>query len=72
MGAMFYFFRKGDEYLRCELRPLDNGSCDLFIQEPGAEERVERFRDAEQAQQRWEELRIRFNVDGWAGPFGRE
>jgi hypothetical protein len=69
---MFYFFRKGDEYLRCELRPRDSGSCDLYIQEPGAEERVERFRTSDEAQQRWEELRIRFNVDGWAGPFGRE
>jgi hypothetical protein len=69
---MFYFFRKGEEYLRCELRPRENGSCDLFIQEPGADERVEHFRRPEDAQERWEELRIRFNVDGWAGPFGRE
>ena len=69
---MFYFFRKGNEYLRCELRPRNNGACDLFIVEPNCEERVERFKTSALAEQRWEELRVRFNVDGWAGPFGRE
>lgn len=69
---MFYFFLKGEEYLRCELRPRENGACDLLILEPGGQERVERFKSSDLAEQRWEELRVRFNVDGWAGPFGRE
>jgi len=69
---MFYFFRKGNDFLRCELRPRDNGGCDLYIQEPGSDERVEQFKTSAQAEERWEQLRIRFNVDGWAGPFGRE
>ena len=69
---MFYFFHKGTDYLRCELLPTDDGWFDLRIQEPGCEEQLERFGSLTQAQERWEQLRVRFNIDGWAGPFGRD
>jgi hypothetical protein len=69
---MFYFFEKRGEYLRCELRPRTNGGVDLVISEPGHVERVERFPNFADAEARWDELRIRFNVDGWAGPFSRD
>ena len=40
---MFYFFQKGPDYLRCELRGRDDGTYELAIQEPDMAERIERF-----------------------------
>lgn len=69
---MFYFFQKGPDYLRCELRDRDDGTYELLIEEPHVQERVERFQSAQDAQRRWEELQKRFVGDGWFGPYGRE
>jgi hypothetical protein len=69
---MFYFFQKGRDYLRCELRARDDGSYELLIEEPQAAERVELFSSSQQAHRRWEELQKRFAGDGWFGPYGRE
>ena len=69
---MFYFFQKADQFLRCEMSSTDDGWIDLHVHEPGCRERLERFSNYEDAEKRWDELRVRFNVDGWAGPFGRE
>jgi hypothetical protein len=71
-GPMFYFFQKGRAYLRCELRPLSDGSCEMLIEEPDRPERTEQFQTSQQAQQRWMDLQQEYNVGGWAGPFGRE
>ena len=69
---MFYFFQKGTAYLRCELRPLSDGSCEMLIEEPNRAERTEQFPTSQQAQQRWIDLQAEYNVGGWSGPFGRE
>ena len=69
---MFYFFQKGRDFLRCELRAREDGSYELRIEEPDIAERVERFPSSNEAHQRWEELQKRFAGDGWFGPYGRE
>jgi hypothetical protein len=69
---MFYFFKKGPAYLRCELRPLNDGSCEMVIEEPNRPERTEQFSTSQAAQQRWTDLQAEYNVGGWSGPFGRE
>jgi hypothetical protein len=69
---MFYFFQKGQDYLRCEMRARDDGTYELLIQEPKMAERAERFPTSQEAQRRWEELQQRFVGDGWFGPYGRE
>jgi hypothetical protein len=69
---MFYFFQKGPDYLRCEIRSCEDGSYDLLIDEPQAEQRVEHFGTTQQANRRWQELQKRFAGDGWFGPYGRE
>ena len=69
---MFYFFQKANDYLRCELRPTQDGWFELIVHEPGCPERIERFGTSRQAEERWDTLRVQYNVDGWAGPFGRE
>ena len=70
--GMFYFFQKGRDYLRCEIRARNDGSYDLLIEEPDAVERVEHFPTPQTAHRRWEELQKRFTGDGWFGPYGRE
>jgi hypothetical protein len=69
---MFYFFQKGRDYLRCEIRARNDGSYDLLIEEPDTVERVEHFPTTQTAHRRWEELQKRFTGDGWFGPYGRE
>jgi hypothetical protein len=70
---MFYFFHKGPDYLRCELRADDTGQgYDLAITEPGGQERVEHFDTSEAAHRRWAELQKQLVADGWFGPSGRE
>lgn len=70
---MFYFFERESEYVRCELRPAQKGhAIDLLITESHQPERVERFPDFHAAASRWRELKTRFILDGWSGPFGRE
>ena len=69
---MFYFFQKGNEYLRCEIQGRTDGSADLLITERDTPERVEHYSTSQLAEKRWTELQERFKGDGWAGPFGRE
>lgn len=69
---MFYFFQKGNDYLRCEIRGRGDGSYELLIDEPETAQRIEQFATPQQANRRWEELQKRFSGDGWFGPFGRE
>ncbi len=70
--AMFYFFQKGLDYLRCEIQGRKDGSFELVITERDAPERVEQYPTSQQAERRWAELQDQFRTDGWAGPFGRE
>lgn len=69
---MFYFFKKGPDYLRCEIRAQDDGSYELLIDEPNTAQRVEHFATPQQAHRRWEELQKDFTSNGWFGPYGRE
>jgi hypothetical protein len=70
---MFYFFQRGSEYVRCELRSLaGSNACELVIAGDGQPERTERFSSWESAETRWSELRRGFQHDGWQGPLGRE
>lgn len=70
---MFYFFQRGSEYVRCEVRSVSgSNACELVITEDGQPERTERFPSWESAETRWTELRDRLIHDGWQGPLGRE
>ena len=68
---MFYFFRRADQFVRCELRSADD-SYELMIVGPDGRETVERFDTEEELTQRWTELQRAYLRDGWWGPHGRE
>jgi len=69
---MFYFFQKGKDYIRCELRDGQGGAVEIVVTEANGHERVERYASTQEAHERWEHLQQRFSSDGWFGPFGRE
>jgi hypothetical protein len=69
---MFYFFQKGKDYIRCELRDGQGGTCEIVVTEANGQERVERYPTIQEAHERWDHLQKRFAGDGWFGPFGRE
>lgn len=68
---MFYFFHKGPQYLRCEIREAGTGFV-IAITDPSGTERVEYLPTSEAVHDRWLELQQQFTADGWWGPHGRE
>ena len=71
-GPMFYFFQKGKDYIRCELRDGQAGTFEIVVTEANGLERIERYPNSDEAHERWDHLQKRFSSDGWFGPFGRE
>jgi len=71
---MFYFFQRGSQYLRCEVRCAPNSAIDYEIEivEPGAEPRVEQYPSSALVYKRWLELQEQFQQAGWWGPTGRD
>lgn len=66
---MFYFFRRGEALIRCEVRSDWNGDgYELVIDRPDSMMRVERFRGARELNRRWTELEDGLLKDGWHGP----
>jgi hypothetical protein len=70
---MFYFFNRGPDYIRCEIRPNGaNGCYEILVAEPGQPERLEVFNSSDQAREYWHHLQEDLNQRGWWGPHGRE
>jgi hypothetical protein len=66
---VFYFFRRGDSLIRCEVRTDWNGEgYELVIDRTDAMVRVEWFRGAGELNRRWTEFEGRLLRDGWLGP----
>src|SRR6188768_2325782 len=55
--AMFYFFRRGVEKIRCEVRTDSDGrGYELVVDRPGAMVRVEHFGEPPELNRRWSEI----------------
>ena len=66
---MFYFFRRGEALIRCEVRTDWNGDgYELVIDRTDSMVRVERFRGADELNERWSEFEGLLLRDGWRGP----
>jgi hypothetical protein len=67
---VFWWFKRGDDYVRYEARRLDEGAYELrFIAVDGAE-RVEQFESEDDLVQRQRALEHSLETDGWSGPHG--
>jgi hypothetical protein len=66
---MFYFFRRGDSLIRCEVRADWNSEgYELVIDRSGSMVQVERFNAAGELNRRWSEFEGLLIRDGWLGP----
>ena len=68
---MFYFFQRREEFLRCEIRPADDGYY-LIIHRPDGSELTEHYDGKEELDSRWAALQHDLMRDGWWGPHSRE
>ncbi|MEO8077470.1 MAG: hypothetical protein ABI818_14165 [Acidobacteriota bacterium] len=66
---MFYFFRRKDEYIRCEIRgAMDSPHhYELVVVEPSGAERIERYSSSTDIHDRWLQLQRGFEYAGWSG-----
>jgi hypothetical protein len=69
---MFYFFQRGQEYIRCEISGSPDAGFTLVVTHPNGAERVERFRSSDAVHERWLSLQETLVKEGWWGPHGRD
>ena len=68
---MCYWFERGGDYLRCEVRDAGD-QYELRIVKPDGTECVERFNESARLYLRQVTLEQRLLYDGWQGPHGRQ
>jgi hypothetical protein len=69
---MIWFFERGGQYLRCEIRrEMEGSGYELVVTRPDGSEQVERFGDSATLTRRQLELETSLMTDGWTGPHGR-
>jgi hypothetical protein len=67
---MFYFFRRDDVRVRCEVRTDPQGDgYELVIDRPDTPVRIERFQEPAGLNQRWTDLERTLLREGWWGPY---
>ena len=67
---VFWWFKRGNEYVRYESRELEPGAFELRFVDADGSERVEIFDDARQLEERQRDLEQTLAKDGWTGPHG--
>jgi hypothetical protein len=67
---MFWWFRRGSDYVRYESRDTGGGVYELRLLDPDGTERVERFDTERELNDRQRELERSLIEEGWTGPHG--
>ena len=67
---MFWWFKRGDDYVRYEARQTGARTYELCFITVDASERVETFDDQQDLVERQRELESSLSEDGWTGPHG--
>jgi hypothetical protein len=67
---MFWWFQRGDEYLRYESRAVSTDMFELTVVMPDGTEQVERFTDQTALAARQVALGRELEDEGWTGPHG--
>jgi hypothetical protein len=65
---MFYFFRRENECIRCEIRGAMDSLHDyeLVVVEPSGDERIERYSSSTDVHERWLQLSRGYEYAGWS------
>jgi hypothetical protein len=67
---VFWWFTRGDQFVRCESRLADDGACELRFMDAAGIEHIERFESERELSDRQRELERALAEDGWTGPHG--
>jgi hypothetical protein len=67
---MFWWFKRGDAYLRYEARQSDEVTYELRIVNVDGSEEVEHFDNDQELSARQRDLEQQLADDGWSGPHG--
>ena len=67
---MFWWFKRGSDYLRYESRKTEDGLYELRLLDADGTERVERFDGERDLNERQRALEGGLIEDGWTGPHG--
>jgi hypothetical protein len=66
---MLYFFHRGRDVLRCEVRSSADGEgYEICVIDASGQERIERQATSESVHKRWLEMHKSFENEGWHGP----
>lgn len=69
---MFYFFKKGREFRRYEVRTNEDGTYEVTVSHPDGRQEIHRFETTLELNQRWQFLQEQLTKEGWWGPYGRD
>jgi hypothetical protein len=67
---MFWWFKRGDHYVRYEARQTGRHVYELCFVDVDGSERIERFDDEQALVERQRELESTLTDGGWTGPHG--
>ena len=67
---MFWWFKRGPDYVRYESRQLSERAFELRVIDTAGVERVERFETERELTDRQRELERELIEGGWTGPHG--
>ena len=67
---MFWWFARGNEFVRYESRQVKPGAFELRFVDTDGSERVETFDNARVLEKRQRALEKSLTGDGWTGPHG--
>ena len=67
---MFYWFKRGNEFMRYEARTALTGRFEFTVVAPDGTEHVEQFDNADALQARQVAFEKEIGAEGWTGPHG--
>jgi|SoimicMinimDraft_4_1059732.scaffolds.fasta_scaffold194969_2 hypothetical protein len=67
---MFWWFKRGDQFLGYESREVSKDTYELTIRMPDGSERIEQFGDSTALHDRQVRLEQEWAGEGWTGPHG--
>jgi hypothetical protein len=68
--AVFWWFERGGDFLRCEAQRMATGGYELRIIGPDGSEQVEHFTDSQDLTRRQHAVIDEVTRQGWSGPHG--
>ena len=69
---MFYFFKRGRDFRRYEVRTNADGTYEVIVSHPDGRQEVHQFDSTRDLNEQWQHLQEQLTKEGWWGPYGRD